>query len=193
MNWAKNRMGLLVSGLSLVGLVASFWQTAEKIHLLQYPEDPLSCNINPIVDCGTVLSNKLSAVFGVPNSMIGMVIFSLLLMAGLMMLSGVSLKKATKRLILLLTLGVFAFAVWFFAVSLYVIGKICIFCVFIWASSIPLVVLVSGEYGDTLFGNSKLVKWKLKWFKTRPLQPIVVLYALALVLFLYRFRDYYFG
>ena len=189
----KNWLGHIIALLSTVGLVATFWQTAEKIQLLKYPEDPLSCNINPIVDCGSVLNDGLSAVFGVPNAMIGMVAFSILLTFGLLMMTGVKLTHRAQQILVVLSLAMFAFSVWFFAASLYVIGKICIFCVAIWAATIPLTIVVNGNYGNSVFPDLKLVQWKLNWFKQKPWQATVVLYLLALILFMYRFRDYYFG
>lgn len=189
----KDRVAISITWFSLVGLVATFWQVAEKIQLLKFPEDPLSCNINPVVDCGSVLNDGLSSVFGVPNAMIGMVVFAMLFMAGLALMFGVKFNVAMKRFVVVLALLMFIFSVWFFAVSLYVIGKICIFCVFIWAATIPLTVLINGQFGAALYPKNKLLEWKLAWFKDKAWQPVVVLYALALILFLYRFREYYFS
>lgn len=187
------RFGLSVGALGFVGLIAAFWQTAQKIEYLKNPDQVLSCNISPVVECGTVLDSDLSAVLGVPNSMIGIVVFAVLLAGGAAMALGMKPTLGFKRLLVVLSVIMFAFTMWFFAVSLYSIGKICIFCVFIWGATIPLAVLVNGRFGMSVYPKSKFVKWKLDWFEQKPWQPVVVMYALLLILFLYRFRDYYFN
>lgn len=174
--------------LSLVGLIAAFWQTAEKIHGLKNPEQPLSCNLNPVVDCGSVLDHPLSAVMGVPNSMIGMIFFTTLLVAGLLVWTGVKLTLNAKKILLLVSTVLLGFSVWFYLVSLYDIGKICIFCIFIWISSVPIGVLTYKEYG-----NSILNKQKAKFISVHAYKIIFSIYAVGMLLFLFRFRDYYFG
>ncbi len=178
--------------LSLVGLVATFWQTAEKIQMLKFPEDPLNCNLSPVVDCAGVFGHHLSAVFGVPNSMIGMVAFSFLLSSGLWLWMGGEASKTVKKAVLAVSLIMFAFSVWFFAVSLYIIGKICIFCIFIWLSSVALSVLAVREYGDAYFAKHTL-KAKRDWIKQQPWQAIILIYVVGILLFFYRFREYYFN
>jgi uncharacterized membrane protein len=44
-----------------LGLIAMTWQASERIHMLKNPGVSLNCNLNPVVDCGGVLGNKLAA------------------------------------------------------------------------------------------------------------------------------------
>lgn len=78
---------------AFIGLVASFWQVVERIFMLKNPGAELSCNLNPILDCGTVLGNRWSALFGFPNALLGIVMFTILFTIGLMLLNGIALKK----------------------------------------------------------------------------------------------------
>ena len=190
----SKHFGKLLAGFGLVGLIASFWQTAEKINFLKNPDDPLSCNLNPIVDCGTVLNHQLSSVFGPPNSLIGVVMFSAIVLLGLLLIFRVKPNLQMKRVILFLTTALFAFSVWFYAVSLYEIGKICIFCIFIWVSAIPMFFYSWAEYGEDIIGKSsnKLAQWKIGILIHRPDRLVVCLYLLAIALFLIQFQDYYF-
>jgi uncharacterized membrane protein len=183
---------ILVYG-SLIGLIASFWQAAERITMLKNPGGELSCNLNPVVDCGSVLGDNLAAVFGPPNAFIGMVVFSLLLAFGLQRISGGAWTKLVSKVVVAFSVIIFMFSIWFFAVSLYTIGKVCIFCLFIWAVSMPI-----GLYGvkDYLENKAKLSasESKIKLFlQKHHFTILVVIYAILVTLFLLRFRDYYFG
>ena len=159
-----------------------------KIHGLKNPEVPLSCNINPIVDCGSVLDHPLSSVFWVPNSMIGMIFFTFLLVLGALLWSRVRLTVVAQKILLAVVSALMAFSVWFFLASLYDIGKICIFCIFIWFSSVPLFVLSLKEYGSVV-----LNKKQARFIQTNYIRIIVSSYLVGVLLFLVRFRDYYFG
>lgn len=179
--------------LSTVGLVAAFWQATERIQMLKFPGETLSCNLNPVVDCGSVLNNRLAAVFGPPNAFIGMVAFSLLLAFGLQRLNGGHWNKIVSKISVSLSLIMFLFSVWFFAVSLYSIGKICIFCIFIWLVSVPIGIYGLKDYCENLEKLSNNQK-KVKTFLSRNhFNLLIFVYALMLTLFLLRFRDYYFG
>jgi uncharacterized membrane protein len=182
----------LLVGASTVGLIASFWQAAERVQMLKFPTDELSCNINPVVDCGGVLGDKLAAVFGPPNAFIGMVIFTLLLAFGIQRLSGGTWSSLVQKMVAVFSKIIFLFSVWFFWVSLYSLGKVCIFCMFIWAASMPI-----GIYGvkDYLENQKKLPKYQEKmrdFLGKHHFTLLVAIYGLLITLFLLRFREYYF-
>ena len=179
--------------LSTVGLVAAFWQATERIQMLKFPGENLSCNLNPVVDCGSVLNNRLAAVFGPPNAFIGMVAFLFLLSFGLQRLNGGHWNKIVSKISISLSLIMFLFSAWFFAVSLYSIGKICIFCIFIWLVSVPIGIYGLKDYcenSDNLSNNQKIVK---KFLTRNHSNVLIFVYALMLTLFLLRFKDYYFA
>ncbi len=183
----------LLVGASTVGLVASFWQAAERVHMLKFPAEELSCNLSPIVDCGGVLNDKLAAVFGPPNALIGVVVFSMLLAFGIARLSGAKWSDFTSKVVVIMSKLIFLFSIWFFWVSLYSLGKICIFCVFIWAASIPI-----GIYGvkDYLENQKKLPSYQEKmrdFLGKHHFTILVAIYGLMITLFFLRFQDYYFG
>ena len=183
---------LLVGG-SVIGLVASFWSATERIQMLKYPTEPLSCSLNPIVDCGGVLDSSYAAVFGPPNTFIGMVVFALLLGFGLQRLSGGDWTRLIRFSVVVLSLTMLAFSLWFFAISVYTLGKICLFCIFIWFVTIPMAV-----YGvKDFFEHEKKFPRSLRPigdFVTKfHLSIVVFIYAAMIVLYLLNFQDYYFG
>lgn len=177
---------LFIGGLT--GLVAMIWQASERISMLKNPSTPLNCNLSPVVDCGVVLSNRLSALFGFPNAFIGVAIFSMLSIIGLAGVCGVKFNQAFKKVILTLSTILILFSMWFFAVSLYSIGKICIFCVVGWIASVPIFV-----YSFMIYvRDNKYLKY-YRFLKSNHLTVIFTWYITLIVLFLYRFRDYYFS
>ena len=183
---------ILTAG-SLVGLVASFWQAAERVHMLKNGAQNLQCNLNPVIECGGVLSHRLAALFGFPNAFIGMVVFAMLLAAGLFLLSGVKPNLFFRRFVMALSTILILFSFWFFGVSLYVIGKVCIFCIFIWAASVPIF-----WYGllDYLSASKRSSNWQdfVYQFGTKNhLSVLITVYAVMLAMFLLKFKEYYFG
>ena len=178
---------------SLIGLVASFWQVVERIHMLKSPGAELSCNLNPVIDCGSVLDHRLAALFGFPNALLGIVMFTILLVVGLMLLNGIELKKWFWKVFIAVAIMLILFSIWFFATSLYVIGKVCIFCIFIWAVSVPIFLygmdwLITSGYLKGSWTKSRQIK-ALRYYQT---ETLVTVYTLMLVMYLFRFRDFYF-
>jgi uncharacterized membrane protein len=177
---------------SFIGLVASFWQAAERVHMLKYPTVALNCNLSPVVDCSGVLGNKWAALFGFPNAFLGIVMFTILFTAGLLLWSGGEFTRKFHRLIMAVSTILILFSVWFFGMSLYVIGKVCIFCIFIWAASVPIYWYGLLYY---LSLHAKQHGWKkqlLRFGSKNHLFVVYAVYTTMIVLFLFRFSDYYF-
>lgn len=183
---------ILVFG-SLIGLVASFWQAAERVQMLKFPNDALSCNLNPVVDCGAVLGNKLSAVFGPPNAFIGMVVFTMLFALGLHRLTGGTWTSLVSKVVVFFSKIIMLFSLWFFWVSLYSIGKVCIFCLFIWAVSMPIGIYGVKDYLENA-KNLPTYQANLRDFLSKHhFNLLIVVYATLITLFFLQFSDYYFG
>lgn len=169
------------------GVIAMTWQVSERIQMLKNPSLALSCNLNPIIDCGAVLGNRLAALFGFPNAFIGMIVFAMLSLSGVFLLAGTTPNKAYRNIVMTLATILLGFSLWFFAVSLYSIGKVCIFCAVGWVVSIPIFVYSFANFRDHT--KSKAVHF----VKSNHLNIIIATYVAMLVLFLLKFSDYYFG
>ncbi len=172
----------------VLGMVAMTWQASERISMLKNPTASLNCNLSPVIDCGTVLGNRLAALFGFPNAFIGMIVFAMLALAGIAGLTGVKYTEGFKKVVLALSTILILFSMWFFTVSLYSIGKICIFCAVGWVVSVPIFVYsLIGWLSDKK--DSKL----LKVLQNNHLVVILAWYVVLFLLFLFRFREYYFN
>jgi uncharacterized membrane protein len=177
-----------------LGLIAMTWQASERIHMLKNPGVSLNCNLNPIVDCGGVLGNKLAAVLGFPNAFLGMIFFAILMSSGLMLLSGSEFKKWYRHFVMGVATVLMLFSVWFFAVSLYILGKICIFCVGGWIVGVPIFWYSLAYYLPQLAVKKNSTLSKISTFlSNHHLDIVIATYALMTILYLLRFRTYYFG
>lgn len=121
--------GTMTSG-GIIGLIAAFWQMIEKIQLLKQGSTPLACDLNSVFSCTNVLNAWQSSVFGFPNSLLCIVFFTIFATIGLVGLSGDTLPRRLRLGVHALALFVLAFGLWFLAQSIYVIGSLCILCIF---------------------------------------------------------------
>lgn len=127
---------LLVGG--AVGLVAAFLLTVEKIALLADPSYQPSCSINPVLSCGSVMVTPQAAVFGFPNSLLGVGGFAGVAATGAALLAGARLRGwywAGLQAGVLFGAG---FVHWLIGQSLYRIGALCPYCMIVWAVTIPI-------------------------------------------------------
>ena len=178
---------------SAVGLTSSFLAAYERVEMLKNPGEPLSCSLNPVIDCGGVLGASQSAIFGPPNTFIGMVVFSLLLAFSLQLMSGGTWTKFVQKMVLGLSGIMLAFGAWFFAVSLYELEKICLFCLWIWPASVFIFVYTVKYY---LEQQKKLVGWKKTvrdYLQKNHYVAVFLIFAVMITMFLLNFKDYYFG
>lgn len=182
---------VLLTILSGVGLIASLLPSIERINMLKNPAIPLSCNLSPVIDCGIILNHPLSSLFGFPNTFIGMIVFSMLLALGIAALLGANLKK-TWPLLLTLSSILLMFSFWFFGASLYVIGKVCFYCIFIWLASVPLFTYSLQGYLNETKLHSKRMKLLRKFIDEHALAAILASYIVLLALYFFNFRDFYF-
>src|SRR5690625_2381400 len=63
--------GILLGVVGVIGFVASFVLTIERIELADNPGYIPSCNFNPVLTCGPIMGSDQAAFFGFPNPIIG--------------------------------------------------------------------------------------------------------------------------
>ncbi len=114
----------------VIGVAAAFLQTTEKIALLKHKDAILACDLSSVFSCTNVLNAWQSAVFGFPNSLLCMTLFTIFASTALVGLSGGSLPRRLRLGVHALSLFTLGFALWFLAQSIYVIGSLCILCIF---------------------------------------------------------------
>lgn len=123
---------MLLGGVA--ALIAAFVLTVDKLIVLQDPNAVLSCSINIVLNCSTVMQTWQSHLFGFPNMLIGLVAFPVLITIAVLGLSGVKFPRwfLIAASIALLIGTVFAY--WLFFSSIYVIQVLCPWCLVVTTS-----------------------------------------------------------
>ena len=177
---------VLIAGVA--GLVASATLTVEKIELLLNPHYVPSCNINPIVSCGSVMVTPQASVLGFPNPLLGLVGFTVVVVTGVLAVAKVSLPQWYWIGLTVGTLIGAGFVHWLIFQSLYRIGALCPYCMVVWAVTIPLLVVsVSIVFRPVLDRGGTLARVAYQWRWS-----IVTLWFTAVFLMIMvRFWDYW--
>lgn len=150
LTWQKALPYILLIG-GVLGMIASFALTYDKIQVLQDPNYSPGCNINPVLSCGSVMSTPQANLFGVPNTVFGLIGFSMLAMFGVLLLAGAVVKKwVWLGAQVFATTGV-VFMHYLFIQSVFQIHAICPWCFAVWMITIP------AFFGITLY-NIRLFK-----------------------------------
>ena len=130
---------MLIAG--VIGLFASMTLTVEKIKILQNPSYVPSCNINPVVSCGSVMVTPQASLLGFPNPLLGIVGFTVVVVTGVLAVAKVSLPQWYWVGLAAGTLIGAVFVHWLIFQSLYRIGALCPYCMVVWVVTISLLVV----------------------------------------------------
>jgi uncharacterized membrane protein len=128
--------------LGAIGLVSSLALTFDKIALLENPAAPLSCNFSVLVSCGANLNSAQGEVFGFPNSILGLMFWSAVIVVGVGVLAGARFDFWFWIACSAGATAAFIFVVWFIAQSIFVLGVLCPWCMVTWLVTIPLFFVV---------------------------------------------------
>ena len=122
---------------AIIGCTASFMLTYDKIHALQNVNYEPSCNINPILSCGSVMKTEQASLFGVPNTVFGLVSFSMLLTFGILLASGTVVKRWVWLGVQIGATAGILFMHYLFFQGVFRINAICPWCFAVWMITIP--------------------------------------------------------
>lgn len=180
----------LIAG--IIGIVASFTLTYDKIQVLKNPAYHPACNINPILSCGSVMKTQQASVLGVPNTIYGLMAFSMLTMLGVVLISGAKLKRWLWLATNVGALGGFLFFVYLYFQAVIRIHAICPYCFVVWLIVPPIL------WYTTLYnlseGNLKLrfIKHDVKrWILRHHGDILIVYYLVFFAILLLRFWYYW--
>ncbi|MDB5170412.1 MAG: rane protein-like protein [Candidatus Saccharibacteria bacterium] len=182
---------LLIGG--IIGYTAAFIIMFEKIQLLDNPGYVPSCDLNPVISCGSVMESKQANAFGFPNPFIGLGAFPVLAVIGGAILAGAKFKRwfwLGLNAGLVFALG---FVHWLFFQSVYSIQALCPYCIAVW------IVCITTFWYVTLYNidqkNIKLPKGKAMtaygWVRRHHLDLLVLWFLVITGLILNHFWYYY--
>lgn len=126
---------LMIAG--VVGMVASFALTYDKVQVLQNPSYNPSCNLNPILSCGSVMKTEQASLLGVPNTIFGLVAFTALLTFGALLASGAKVSRWIWLSAQVMATAGVVFMHYLFFQGVYRIHAICPWCFVVWMITIP--------------------------------------------------------
>lgn len=131
-------VGLVVLG--ALGLAAAFTLTVDKVRILADPSFTPSCDLNPIVSCGSVMLSEQAEVFGFPNPLLGLIGFAAVVTLGAVMALGTTLPRLVHVALALGSLAGLLLVHWLAYQTLYEIGALCPWCLVVWVVTIPTAV-----------------------------------------------------
>ncbi len=183
---APSAWWLLAAG--VIGLVASMTLAVEKIDLLVNPAYVPTCNINPVLSCGSVMVTPQASVLGFPNPLLGLMGFAVVIVSGVLAVAKVALPQWYW---VGLTLGLLvgsAFVHWLIFQSLYRIGALCPYCMVVWAVTISLLVVAASIAVRPALHHRSGAEWLLYQWRW----SIAALWFTAVfLLIMARFWDYW--
>lgn len=127
---------LLVGG--IVGLLSSFILTLEHYSYMKNPTHQAICDLNPVFSCKSVGSSDQASIFGFPNDFIGLAGYAFVATVGLALLAGAHLKRWFWLFLEFALLFAVGIVTWLQFQTIYRIGALCLFCMVIWAVTIPM-------------------------------------------------------
>lgn len=156
---------MLVS--AILAFLASFTLSVEKLELLKNPDAVLSCSVNMVLNCASVMKTPQAELFGFPNSYLGIIGFAIVITVAMGALMGA---KYTRPY--LVTAQVFyglglLFAYWLFFQSVYVIQVLCPWCLVVTVTTTLIFgALLRYNLRENNFGLSgKANKQVQEWLK----------------------------
>lgn len=174
----------------ILGLLAAFVLSVEKIHLLQNPNAILSCSFNLVLDCSTVMKTWQASLFGFPNSFIGLMGYPVVIAVAVLGLAGAKMPQWFWRTALICYALGAVFAYWLFFTSVYAIQVLCPWCLLVTLSttmvfaSLKHFVLRENIWNFSKKCNATVQKWLDKDFdKVFYAAWLVLLTALVFIKF----------
>lgn len=185
---------LLVIG-GIIGIASSMILVYDQIQIWKNPHFLPTCNLNPIVNCGTVIHSNQGDIFGIPAPFFGLLLFPALLTIGISLFAGATYRRWFWRGLQVGATGGVVFALWLYWLSLYRVHALCPFClavdtvVYTAAWYITLYNLSAGNLGNR-WQHSRAVQFVLRHHLDVLLLWFVLITVVALKHFWYFFGSH---
>lgn len=155
---------LIVTG--AIGLLASFVLSVDKVQQLQDKiagkDSTFACDLSPWISCSSVMESTQSEAFGFPNSFLGVIGFAVVLTLGVVWLRAPVKGWIWGGLQAGTVFGI-AFVTWLQFQSIYSIGKLCPYCMVVWAVMIPLFVGVTRHTLSRFVPDAAITRFVSNW------------------------------
>lgn len=183
------RSGVALTVWAALGLAAAFMLSLDKIKILEDPDFVPSCNFNPVLSCGSVITTDQASAFGFPNPFLGLVGFAVIATLGVLLAAGTLVPRwVIAGAALGSTLG-FVFVHWLAFQSLYRIGALCPWCLVVWTVT-PLIWVWTTSWATASSPTPAVASFGRGLWNWRFL-VVASWYLLVVVLILIRFWSYW--
>ena len=147
----------------IVGLAASFTLTYDKLELLRNPGFVPSCDFGSVLSCSNIMKTGEAEVFGFPNSLLGLIGFSVIITLGVLLLAKIDFPEwVWAGLQVGLVFGIFSVH-WLIFESLYDIGSLCPWCMVVWSVTIPIFLYVTIRNLRAWIPGNRVVEFLRNW------------------------------
>lgn len=142
---SSTRYGIFLVVAGALAAFASIQLILAELTLAKDPAAALKCDVNQLIGCSTFLTSWQGHLLGIPNSILGTAFFAGLIGVGAVAATG---SRLTSGMWIVLLAGAGISAVWlgfFFYESFIVSGTVCPWCLVIWVSLIPFILVTAGQ------------------------------------------------
>lgn len=173
---------------AFLALIAAFDLSVEKIHLLEHPNASLSCSLNAVLNCASVMKTPQSSAFGFPNSYLGLMFFPIVAAFAVMGLLGTTFNRKVILTLEAMAILAIIFSYWLFFQSLYVIQILCPWCLLVTLSTTIMFATVTcytlkhNALGLNRSAQKKVEKFIGQGYETLITVAIIVFLALLVYL-----------
>lgn len=182
---------LIIAG--TIGLICAFIIMYEKIALLQNPQYTPSCNLNPVISCGSVMASDQAHAFGFPNPIIGLIAFPVVMASGVVLLGGATLKRWYWLGLQAGSLFGVLFVHWLFYQSVYTIHALCPYCMVVWVVTISIFWYVTLYNVGLWYASLPTSLQRATTFMRRHHLDILLFWFLIIAFFILKHFWYYYS
>jgi len=158
---------ILMTIAGAIGLAAAFQLTVDKFTLLQNEidgvETALGCDFSAFVSCGGVMDSPQAEAFGFPNSLLGIIGFSVVMALGVMFWTGAPIARWVWTGLQLGCVFGIGLVTWLQYQSIYQLELLCPYCMVVWVVMIPLFVYVTACSLRGAAPNSPVTRFVSNW------------------------------
>lgn len=123
---------------SVIGGLAAFLQTIERIKWGERPDGSLVCNINDTLSCSNVFGAWQSSVFGFSNALLCLVFFTVMFGFSIAMLKSEKTSRISRLVAQFFSVFFLCFGAWYITQMIFVVGSVCIYCAACYAGVIAI-------------------------------------------------------
>jgi uncharacterized membrane protein len=181
---------LIVAG--IIGLISALIISIDKDKILQNANYHPSCDLNPIISCGSVMQSMQSHIFSFSNAFIGLAAFGSLLTVGMAIKAGGIFKRWFWLGLELGTIFGLLMVHWLFFETVYRIHALCPYCIAVWIVTITTfwyVTLYNIDHRHIIL--PKKLGPAYKWIRSHHIDLLVLWIIIIAALILKHFWYYY--